>query len=59
MNTNFTFAFVRKPLIYASPAPTVARAPVSRAPVPVTRSNRFSINRLINVKTSGGCRSCN
>ena len=43
----------------------VSRAPVSRAPaaaaanVPVTRSNRFSVTRLINFKSSGGCRSCN
>jgi hypothetical protein len=25
----------------------------------VTRSNRFSVTRLINFKSSGGCRSCN
>ena len=47
-----------------APAP-VSRAPVSRAPaaaitnVPVTRSNRFSMTRMINFKSSGGCRSCN
>ena len=39
---------------------TAAAAPVSRAPAPaVTRSNRFSMTRLINFKSSGGCRSCN
>lgn len=37
-----------------------AAVPVSRAPAPaVTRSNRFSMTRLINFKSSGGCRSCN
>ena len=36
-----------------------APVPVSRAPVPVTSSNRFSVTRLINFKSSGGCRSCN
>ena len=51
----------------AVPIP-VSRVPVSRAAVPipraaaavpVTRSNRFSVTRLINFKSSGGCRSCN
>jgi hypothetical protein len=46
-----------------APVP-VSRAPVpvSRAPdsnAPVTRSNRFSMTRMINFKSSGGCRSCN
>ena len=54
-------------------APAISRsnAPVFRAPVSVsrapsnapaavmTRSNRFSMTRLINLKSSGGCRSCN
>lgn len=65
MNSNYAFAF-RKPLNVApavsSPAVSthvVLRAPaVSRAP-PTTNSNRFSINRLINLKPTGGCRSCN
>ena len=46
----------------------VSRAPVSNAPVsrtaaianvPMTRSNRFSMTRMINFKSSGGCRACN
>ena len=59
------------PAISRAPAPVsrapapVSSAPVSRAPaaaitnVPVTRSNRFSMTRMINFKSSGGCRSCN
>lgn len=71
MNSNYMFAFNRRPL--GPPAPVVA-APVAvarpaPAPVAVARSapvavaaapyGRFSINRLINYKSSGGCRSCN
>ena len=64
MNSNYMFAFNRRPL--GPPAP-VAAAPVAAAPVAVARSapdaatpyGRFSINRLINYKSSGGCRSCN
>ena len=59
MNSNYMFAFNRRPL--GPPAPDAA------APVAVARSapdaaapyGRFSINRLINYKSSGGCRSCN
>lgn len=64
MNSNYAFAF-RKPLNVApavSP-PAASRAPplvVLRAPAaPTTNSNRFSINHLINLKPTGGCRSCN
>ena len=64
MNSNYMFAFNRRPL--GPPAPAAA-APVAAAPVAVARSapdaaapyGRFSINRLINYKSSGGCRSCN
>ena len=79
MNSNYMFAFNRRPLgppapVAAAPvaaAPTaaapVAAAPTAAAPVAVARSapdaatpyGRFSINRLINYKSSGGCRSCN
>lgn len=68
MNSNFTFAFNRRSVVYAAPAPAPVPVPVpapapvraSRAPAaPVTSSNRFSVNRLINFKSSGGCRSCN
>ena len=69
MNSNYMFAFNRRPL--GPPAPVaaapVAAAPTAAAPVAVARSapdaatpyGRFSINRLINYKSSGGCRSCN
>ena len=68
MTSNFTFAFNRMipPSAWAN-AP-VSRAPVSNAPVsrtaaianvPMTRSNRFSMTRMINFKSSGGCRACN
>lgn len=61
MNSNYAFAF-RKPLNVApavSP-PVVSTHVVLRAPAaPTTNSNRFSMTRLINIKPSGGCRSCN
>ena len=41
-----------------APAPrSLAPAPRSLAPAP--SGDRFSINRLINYKSAGGCRSCN
>ena len=58
MTSNFTFAFNRM-----IPPSAWANAPVSRtaaiANVPMTRSNRFSMTRMINFKSSGGCRACN
>lgn len=43
--------------------PVVARTSLGLHPrasvnVPVNKSNRFSINRIIHIKSSGGCRSC-
>ena len=61
MNSNYAFAF-RKPLNAAPVAapPVMSRAPPTRAPAPVvTNANRFSMNRAMNHKMSGGCRSCN
>jgi hypothetical protein len=62
MIPNYKLGFVR-PASRAAPAPAQsapqpAQSGVSRGPIPVTNSNRFSVNRLIHVKTSGGCRSC-
>ena len=69
MLSNYKFGLVRSrttvPAVPAVPAvpvvsgktPVVARAHVP-VPVPVTKSNRFSVNRIINIKSSGGCRSC-
>jgi hypothetical protein len=62
MSANYKFAFVRQVapapasapaarVVHAAPAATAARTPV-------TNANRFSVNRLIHVKNSGGCRSC-
>ncbi len=65
MSANYKFAFVRQvapaPAAPAAPAPAarvVHAAPAATARTPVTRANRFSVNRLIHVKNSGGCRSC-
>ncbi len=51
----------RAPAPVSSTPATAFRAPVSvsGANAPVTRSNRFSMTRMINFKSSGGCRSCN
>ena len=69
MNSNYMFAFNRgrgpapRSLDAAAPRSLDAAAPRSLdAPAPAPRSlasNRFSINRLINYKSAGGCRSCN
>ena len=62
MSANYKFAFVRQVApasatpVPAAPARVVHAATAARTPV--TRENRFSVNRLINVKNSGGCRSC-
>ena len=69
MSVNYKFAFVRQG--GPAPAPAPASAPASAparvvhaaaaaapARTPVTNANRFSVNRLIHVKNSGGCRSC-
>lgn len=64
MIPNYKLGFIRSaaraPAAAPAPAPAPAQAPApfaSRGPV-VTKSNRFSINRLVHVKNSGGCRSC-
>lgn len=63
MSANYKFAFVRQG--GPAPAPASASAPArvvhaaaAPARTPVTNANRFSVNRLIHVKNSGGCRSC-
>ena len=63
MNSNYMFAINRRqmgtgPAAGTSPAArSLAPAPRSLAPAP--SGDRFSINRLINYKSAGGCRSCN
>lgn len=68
MNSNYMFAFNRMqmgPPAARSLAPAPAPAPSpSPSPSPAPKSpngpgDRFSINRLINYKSAGGCRSCN
>lgn len=59
MNSNYMFALNR-----GNKHPRSLDAPVAapRSLVAAPRSlasNRFSINRLINYKSAGGCRSCN
>jgi hypothetical protein len=64
MNSNYMFDFNRNsvaaPRVAARAAPKAAApkaAPVA-APAAVA-SDRFSMNRLLHLKSTGGCRSCN
>ena len=65
MNSNYMFGFNRNsvaaPRVSARAAPVAARAaPKAAAPAAVANSSdRFSMNRLIHLKSTGGCRSCN
>jgi hypothetical protein len=71
MSSNYKLGFIRSAPRTAPQATTAAQAQATAAqaravPTPfasrtqgsVTKSNRFSVNRLIHVKNSGGCRSC-
>ena len=62
MSSNYMFAFRR-----SAPAPVAPVAPKAPhkahkaplvAPKVLSRSDRFSLNRLIHYKATGGCRSC-
>ena len=72
MNSNYMFDFNRNsvaaPRVAARAAPKEAAraapkaaAPKAAAPVAVANpsGDRFSMNRLIHLKSTGGCRSCN
>jgi DNA primase len=65
MNSNYMFDFNRNSVAATRAAPVARVAPKAAAPVAVARdqaaapSDRFSMNRLINLKSTGGCRSCN
>ena len=65
MNSNYMFVLNRNsvaaPRVSARAAPVAARAaPKAAAPAAVANSSdRFSMNRLIHLKSTGGCRSCN
>ena len=67
MNSNYMFAINRRQM---GPGPAAGTSPAARslapaprslapAPSPAPSGDRFSINRLINYKSAGGCRSCN
>jgi hypothetical protein len=58
MSSNYMFAFRRSaPAPPAAPVPPVALKAL-KAPPALSRSDRFSLNRLIHYKATGGCRSC-
>ena len=70
MNSNYMFDFNRKSVAAPRVAPVAMRvAPKAAAPKAVAPkaapaavanpSDRFSMNRLISLKSTGGCRSCN
>ena len=63
MNSNYMFDFNRNSVAAPKVAPRAApkAAPKAAAPgAPVANpSDRFSMNRLIHLKSTGGCRSCN
>jgi hypothetical protein len=61
MSSNYMFSFRRS----APAAPAAAPAAAPKAPAapkalaaPNAQSDRFSLNRLMNYKATGGCRSC-
>ena len=62
MSSNYMFAFRRSapaPVAPVAPkAPPVAHKAPLVAPKVLSRSDRFSLNRLIHYKATGGCRSC-
>lgn len=63
MNSNYMFDFNRKSVAAPRVAPKAA-APKAAAPkaapaAVANPSDRFSMNRLISLKSTGGCRSCN
>lgn len=60
MSSNYMFAFRRSAPAPAVPpvAPVAPKAKAPVAPKVLSRSDRFSLNRLIHYKATGGCRSC-
>lgn len=59
MNSNYMFAINRRQMGTGPAAGTSPAAPAPRSLAPAPSGDRFSINRLINYKSAGGCRSCN
>ena len=56
MNSNYMFAINRRQM---GTGPAAGTSPAARSLAPAPSGDRFSINRLINYKSAGGCRSCN
>ena len=68
MGPNYVFAF--RPLPKALPSASLPSAslpsapkalpsaPLPSGPAAKSQSDRFSLNRLMNYKATGGCRSC-
>jgi len=74
MNSNYMFDFNRNSVAAPKVAPRAApkaaapkaaapkaapKAAAPGAPVAPVASDRFSMNRLLHLKSTGGCRSCN
>ena len=71
MNSNYMFDFNRNSVAAPKVAPRAApkaaapkaaapkAAPKAAAPGAPVASDRFSMNRLLHLKSTGGCRSCN
>ena len=67
MSPNYVFAFRPLPkakalssaaLPSAALSKALPSAPLSSGPAAKAQSDRFSLNRLMNYKATGGCRSC-
>jgi|Laugresubdmm15sn_1035100.scaffolds.fasta_scaffold39496_2 hypothetical protein len=60
MSSNYMFSFRRSAPAAPAAAPKALAAPVAPKALaaPNAQSDRFSLNRLMNYKATGGCRSC-
>jgi hypothetical protein len=63
MSSNYMFSFRRSAPAAPAAAPKAPKAPKAIAApnalaAPNAQSDRFSLNRLMNYKATGGCRSC-
>ena len=57
MSSNYMFSF-RRSAPAAPAAPAAAPKAIAAPKAPNAQSDRFSLNRLMNYKATGGCRSC-
>ena len=59
MSSNYMFSFRRSaPAAAPKAAPAAAPKALAAPKAPNAQSDRFSLNRLMNYKATGGCRSC-